>query len=146
MSRPLSLLEVVDLGLACCALEADEALRRLGVAPAAGRVSAPETVVGAEPEPAGRRGVLVVAGTVTDVLAPLVRARYQAMSPPPWVVSFGACSATGGPYWDAYSVTPGIGELIPVDVYVPGCPPRPEALADAVAQLLDGAGQAGAPG
>jgi NADH-quinone oxidoreductase subunit B len=89
--------------------------------------------------------VLVVAGTVTDKLAPLVLQAYQALPEPRRVVSFGACSNSGGPYWDSYSVTKGIDQVIPVDVYVPGCPPRPEALLHGLALLADSSGASGRP-
>ena len=78
-----------------------------------------------------------MSGTVTDVLAPAVRALWASLPGPTYVLSFGACSNSGGPYWDSYSVTNGVDQLIPVDVYVPGCPPRPEALLDGLRVLLE---------
>jgi NADH-quinone oxidoreductase subunit B len=80
---------------------------------------------GAAPE---QTCVLIVAGTVTDKLAPLVLRAYERMPGRKRVISFGACSNSGGPYWDSYCVTKGVDQFIPVDLYVPGCPPRPEAL------------------
>ena len=114
---------VFDAGLACCAVEVSAALRRC-----AGQLPADAAV-----------NVLVVAGTVTDKLAPLVLAAYRDLPAPRRVLSFGACSNSGGPYWDSYCVTKGADQLIPVDVYVPGCPPRPEALVHGLRLLLSAA-------
>jgi NADH-quinone oxidoreductase subunit B len=85
--------------------------------------------------------VFVVAGTVTDKLAPVVLRAFQDTPPPRRVLSFGACSNSGGPYWDSYCVTKGVDQLIPVDVYVPGCPPRPEALLEGLAVVLRSPGE-----
>lgn len=116
--RPPLAVRVIDVGLACCAVEA--------LIAAAGSPSD-------DPSPAVE--VLVVSGTVTERLAPLVVALHARLAPPVRVVSYGACANTGGPYWDSYSVVAGIDTLLPVDVHVPGCPPRPEALLAALAAL-----------
>ena len=79
--------------------------------------------------------VVVVSGTVTDKLAPLVRRLYDDLPGPVKVVAYGACASSGGPYWDSYCVTRGAHLVVPVDVWVPGCPPRPEALLAALATL-----------
>ena len=115
-------LYVVDIALACCALE-------FGAA-AAGVVAVPPGVV------RGARVAVVVSGTVTDRLAPAVMAIIDACADRgvarPAVISFGACASSGGPYWDSYAVTKGVDQLVEVDLYVPGCPPPPEALAAAL--------------
>ena len=117
-------IHVRDLGLACCAVEFAAAIGR-------------GLLVPAHPEaPPGTAAVLVVSGTVTDALAPEVLAAWEALPEPKAAVSFGACSNSGGPYWDSYCVTKGVDRVIPVSTYVPGCPPRPEALVDALLSLV----------
>jgi NADH-quinone oxidoreductase subunit B len=119
-------LSVFNLGLACCAIEVVAAsMRRPEL-----RIAA--SAADGEPRHAN---VLVVSGTVTDQLAPSVLELYAGLDPSPYVMSFGACSNSGGPYWDSYCVTKGVDQLIPVDIYVPGCPPRPEAFVSALQEL-----------
>jgi NADH-quinone oxidoreductase subunit B len=120
---------VFNFGLACCAIEfiatsmARHDFIRLGVIPFA---------------PGPRQAdLMVVSGTVTDKMAPAVRRLYEQMPDPKYVISFGSCSNSGGPYWDSYCVTKGVDQVIPVDVYVPGCPPRPEALLQGILALQD---------
>jgi NADH-quinone oxidoreductase subunit B len=109
---------VLDVGLACCAVEVVAASMRV----AAEEQSRPPDV-------------MVVAGTLTDKMAPAIKGLYDSLPDPKYVISFGACANCGGPYWDSYSVTKGVDQLVPVDVYVPGCPPRPEALLDGLRRL-----------
>ncbi|MBV9024119.1 MAG: NADH-quinone oxidoreductase subunit B, partial [Streptomycetaceae bacterium] len=120
---------VFNFGLACCAIEfiaasmARHDFIRLGVIPFA---------------PGPRQAdLMVVSGTVTDKMAPAIKRLYEQMPEPKYVISFGACSNSGGPYWDSYCVTKGVDQLIPVDVYVPGCPPRPEGLLHGIIRLQE---------
>ncbi len=122
-------LRIFDAGLACCAVEVAAALRQRRAA------------LRHAGDDAGPLHVFVVAGTVTDKLAPLVLRAYRDTPEPRRVLSFGACSNSGGPYWDSYCVTKGVDQFIPVDVYVPGCPPRPEALLRGLRLLLRSGGK-----
>ncbi len=129
-------LTMANVGLACCAVEFVAA--SMSGSPLLQRTLA---------DGAGTTELLVISGTVTDRLAPAVRRLYEAMPEPRYVLSFGACANSGGPYWDSYCVTRGIDTVIPVDVYVPGCPPRPDALLEGLRTLqrqIDG--EAGATG
>lgn len=78
--------------------------------------------------------LLMVVGTITHRQAPILKKVYDQMAEPKWVVAFGACTCSGGPY-NNYSVVQGIDTIVPVDVYIPGCPPRPEAVLDGIMKL-----------
>ncbi|MFI0431560.1 MAG: NADH-quinone oxidoreductase subunit B [Candidatus Nanopelagicales bacterium] len=113
---------IVPLRLACCAVELDEGLRRIDSAAGAGV----------------QAHVLVVAGTVTHVTLPDVVAAFEELPEPRAAVAFGACTLSGGPYWDSYSVVPGLRDALPGAIEVAGCPPRPEAVPSAIREAVVG--------
>lgn len=78
--------------------------------------------------------LLWVVGTITHKQAPVLRRVYEQMSEPKWVIAFGACASSGG-FYDNYATVAGVDKIIPVDMYIPGCPPRPEAVLDALIKL-----------
>ncbi|MCB4203699.1 NADH-quinone oxidoreductase subunit B [Deferribacterales bacterium Es71-Z0220] len=117
----------VTFGLACCAIEmmavgaSKYDLDRLGV------------IFRATPRQAD---LMIVAGTVTRKMAPVVRKVYDQMPEPKWVIAMGSCATSGG-IFDTYATVQGVDEIVPVDFYIPGCPPRPEALLDAIVALQE---------
>ena len=118
----------LTFGLACCAIEmmstymGHHDLDRFGVTP--------------WPSPR-QADVMIVAGTVVKKMAKPIQLLYEQMPEPKWVIAMGSCATNGGPYYRSYSVVMGVDHIIPVDVYVPGSPPRPEALMEGILRLQE---------
>jgi NADH-quinone oxidoreductase subunit B len=125
----LSSLWPLTFGTACCAVE-----MMATVAPHSDISRFGMEFFRASPRQAD---LMIVAGTITHRMAPRVKRIYDQMAEPKYVIAMGACAISGGPFEDSYSVLKGVDLVIPVDVYIPGCPVRPEALLDGIIKLRE---------
>lgn len=122
----------MQFGLACCAME----LMDFG----ASRIDAERKGYLLFRGTPRQCDVMIVAGWVTKSIAPRVRRLYEQMASPKYVIAYGECATSGGPWWESYNIIQGIDQVLPVDIYVAGCPPKPENLFGAMMKLQEKVG------